>query len=63
MYVNISGIDTEFYIDLHPYYDLGQLQSEVFQSPSLAVKVKVKFTLEHATKVQRFSRGIVLLFL
>jgi len=28
-----------------------------------AVKVKVKFTLEQATKVQRESRGIALLFL
>jgi len=27
------------------------------------VKVKVKFTLEHATKIQRGSRGIALLFL
>jgi hypothetical protein len=27
------------------------------------VKVKVKFTLEQATKAQRGSRGIVLLFL
>ena len=27
------------------------------------VKVKVKFTLEQATKVQRGSRGIALLFL
>ena len=27
------------------------------------VKVKVKFTLEQATKVQRGSRGITLLFL
>jgi hypothetical protein len=28
-----------------------------------AVKVKVKFTLEQATKAQRGSRGIALLFL
>ena len=27
------------------------------------VKVKVKFTLEQATKAQRWSRGIALLFL
>jgi len=27
------------------------------------VKVKVKFPLEHATKAQRWSRGIALLFL
>jgi hypothetical protein len=27
------------------------------------VKVKVKFTLEQATKTQRWSRGIALLFL
>jgi hypothetical protein len=32
--------------------------------PSIyTVKVKVKFTLEQATKVQRGSRGIALLFL
>jgi hypothetical protein len=29
----------------------------------LKVKVKVKFTLEEATKAQRGSRGIALLFL
>ena len=28
-----------------------------------AVKVKIKCTLEHATKVQKGSRGIALLFL
>jgi hypothetical protein len=27
------------------------------------VKVKVKFTLEQATKAQRWSRGVALLFL
>ena len=33
-----------------------------YPSPS-KVKVKVKFTLYHATKAQRWSRGITLLFL
>jgi hypothetical protein len=32
-------------------------------SSKTKVKVKVKFTLEQATKGQRGSRGIVLLFL
>ena len=31
--------------------------------PQIAVKVKVKFALEQATKTQRWSRGIALLFL
>jgi len=31
--------------------------------PLKYIKVKVKFTLEQATKVQRGSRGITLLFL
>jgi hypothetical protein len=35
----------------------------IFAFVSLAVKVKVKVTLEQATKVQRGSIGIVLLFL
>ena len=30
---------------------------------TIKVKVKVKFTLEQATKAQRWSRGITLLFL
>jgi len=32
------------------------------QLPPIHVKVKVKFTLEQATKAQRWSRGIALLF-
>jgi hypothetical protein len=36
-----------------PYKKLGQVK----------VRVKVKFTLEQATKAQRWSRGIALLFL
>ena len=34
-----------------------------FIKSEVKVKVKVKFTLEQATKVQRGSRGITLLFL
>ena len=36
------------------------LQTRLFD---IKVKVKVKFTLEQARKVQRESRGIVLLFI
>jgi hypothetical protein len=36
------------------------MQYEVLQ---VKEKIRVKFTLEHATKAQRVSRGIALLFL
>ena len=40
------------------------IQSNLYAcSFSFQVKVKVKFTLEQATKTQRASRGIALLFL
>jgi hypothetical protein len=38
-------------------------QMSVMKYACTHVKVKVKFTLEQATKVQRGSRGIALLFL
>jgi tyrosine-protein phosphatase YwqE len=36
---------------------------KAFNNPKVKVKVKVKFTLEQATKTQRGSRGAALLFL
>jgi hypothetical protein len=39
------------------------LQNQKHHQVLLKVKVKVKFTLEQATKAQRGSRGIALLFL
>ena len=57
---------------LHPFYVISvtaecdcvclKLQFLV-TSPERKVKVKVKFTLEQATKAQRGSRGTALLFL
>jgi hypothetical protein len=43
---------------------LSPQKEEIFQSDHSAklVKVKVKFTLEEATKTQRGSTGIALLF-
>jgi hypothetical protein len=40
-----------------------QRHRQIFKISSKYVKVKVKFSLEQATKAQRGSRGIALLFL
>jgi hypothetical protein len=37
--------------------------AEIFMFDTVKVKVKVKFSLQQATKTQRGSRGIALLFL
>jgi len=42
-------------------FALAEIRTQNRPAPS--VKVKVKFTLEQATKAQRGSRGIALLFL
>jgi hypothetical protein len=47
-------------LSLLPSYILVDIPNGFF---SLGVKVKVKFTIEQATKAQRGSRGIDLLFL
>jgi hypothetical protein len=39
-----------------------QSNFKIIKCKKAAVKVKVKFTLEQATKAQRGSRGIALLF-
>jgi hypothetical protein len=42
---------------------LNLYREKIYQVPGEKVKVKVKFTLEQATKAQRGSRGIALFFL
>ena len=44
-------------------WSVGRFSERCDQSELRKVKVKVKFTLEQATKAQRGSRGIALLFL
>jgi len=43
--------------------ELAIMGTEQAVAPFLVVEVEVKFTLEHATKAQRGSTGIALLFL
>ena len=45
-------------------YNLGEMLMEAaYSAPMWKVKVKVKFSLEQATKAQRWGRFIALLFL
>ena len=39
------------------------MSSVVYDLLKIKVKVKVKFTMEHATKAQRGNRGITIIFL
>ena len=40
-----------------------EVSAQNFMKSEVKVKVKVKFTLEQATKAQRESRGVAVLFL
>jgi hypothetical protein len=51
------------YSPVHGVITHMNIHREHMELYSLFVKVKVKFTLEQATKAQRESRGIALLFL
>jgi len=57
-----DSVDSRSLNDLGPFFlDIHLDQGFVYKK--VKVKVKVKFTLEQATKAQRGSRGIALLFL
>jgi len=56
----IHALVKELFVSLFRYFDTKQAIIFLLNNK---VKVKVKFTLQQATKAQRWSRGIALLFL
>ena len=48
---------------LHVFMGIHMSRNVVHGVVGMQVKVKIKFTLEQATKAQRWRRGIALLFL
>jgi hypothetical protein len=62
----LLGLPTGLLLSVSLQYSLGHLvilHPHHMTHPLVKVKVKVKFTLLQATKFQRGSRGITLLFL